>query len=71
MASPAADEICAVVAVNSTDAVEIASLFPADNGTGVYCKQHNSFCKCSLFLLMMLMALVLLEIDPPHSCLKW
>ena len=34
MASPAADEKCAVVAVNSTDAVEIASLFPADNGTG-------------------------------------
>ena len=33
MASPAADEKCAVVAVNSTDAVEIASLFPADNGT--------------------------------------
>jgi hypothetical protein len=34
MASTAADEKCAVVAVNSTDAVEIASLFQADNGTG-------------------------------------
>ena len=34
MASPSADKKCAVVAVNSTDAVEIASLFPADNGTG-------------------------------------
>ena len=34
MASPAADEKCAVVAVNSTDTVEIASLFPGDNGTG-------------------------------------
>jgi hypothetical protein len=34
MASPAAAEKCAVVAVNGTDAVEIASLFPADNGTG-------------------------------------
>jgi len=34
MTSPAAAEKCAVIAVNSTDAVEIASLFPADNGTG-------------------------------------
>jgi len=63
MVSPAADEKCAVVAVNSTDAVEIASLFPADNGTGA-----TVFCKCSLFLLMMLMALVPLEMDPPYSC---
>lgn len=34
MASPIAAEKCAVVAINGTDAVEIASLSPADNGTG-------------------------------------
>jgi|LakMenE01Jun11ns_1017448.scaffolds.fasta_scaffold8452995_1 hypothetical protein len=43
MASPAADEKCAVVAVNSTDAVENASLFPADNGTGATVNNKTLF----------------------------
>jgi hypothetical protein len=43
MVSPAADEKCAVVAVNSTDAVEIASLFPADNGTGATVNNKTLF----------------------------